>query len=257
MAIVRRQSRLSVSLAVAVLVGVVIGRLWEPQQVAAQRDGDRTSLEQLVDRIEALEDKLGDVQIDAAGDVIFEGVNVHIRNGQGATETTNGKGNLIVGYNEESTWIENSRTGSHNIVVGTGHTFTRFGGIVAGDDNSITGDFASITGGSGNVASGELSSVSGGRRNEATDYHASVSGGLANEATANYSSVSGGSLNIASGGASSISGGTENWADAPLASVSGGKWNIANGENSTVGGGFDRTASGAYDWRAGGLFEDR
>jgi hypothetical protein len=32
--------------------------------------------------------------------VIFEGCNVHVRSGAGATETVNGLGNLIVGYNE-------------------------------------------------------------------------------------------------------------------------------------------------------------
>ena len=33
-------------------------------------------------------------------DVIFTGCNVHVQNGQGNTESSNGVGNLIIGYNE-------------------------------------------------------------------------------------------------------------------------------------------------------------
>src|SRR5262245_29284569 len=39
-------------------------------------------------------------------------------NGLGATDTENGLGNIIVGYNEERD-IHNVRTGSHNVVVGS------------------------------------------------------------------------------------------------------------------------------------------
>ena len=77
--------------------------------------------------------------------IIFTGANIHVRNGSGSTEgAVNGKGNLIVGYNEYS--IEN-RTGSHNMVVGPYHTYSSYGGLVAGFDNKITGDNASVSGG--------------------------------------------------------------------------------------------------------------
>ena len=42
----------------------------------------------------------------------------------------NGKGNLILGYNE----TPGSQTGSHNVVIGPGHSFSGHGGIVAGFD---------------------------------------------------------------------------------------------------------------------------
>ena len=46
------------------------------------------------------------------------GVNVHVRDGSGGTDgAVNGLGNLIVGYNEDS---GDTRSGSHNLVVGQG-----------------------------------------------------------------------------------------------------------------------------------------
>jgi hypothetical protein len=39
-------------------------------------------------------------------------------------------GNLIVGYNEPREFEENIRTGSHNVVVGQQHNFSRVGGLV-------------------------------------------------------------------------------------------------------------------------------
>jgi len=83
--------------------------------------------------------------------LIFKGCDLHIRNGTGKTKKTNGKGNLIVGYNERfgcnlgksKCW----RIGSHNIVVGPNHEYNSNGGIVAGDTNSLLGDGNAILGG--------------------------------------------------------------------------------------------------------------
>jgi hypothetical protein len=100
-------------------------------------------------------------------DVIFEGCNIHIRSGAGATDAAvNGLGNLILGYNEAAPG--DLRTGSHNLVIGRDHSYSSFGGIVAGDNNAISGQNASVTGGSHNVASGSRSSISGGQFNSAT-----------------------------------------------------------------------------------------
>src|SRR5207253_11308856 len=60
------------------------------------------------------------------------------------------------------------RSGSHNVVVGDEHTYSSFGGLVAGSHNSITGRFASVTGGGFNTASGDHSSVSAGGFNSAS-----------------------------------------------------------------------------------------
>ena len=53
----------------------------------------------------------------------------------------NGKGNLIIGYNEPERFYppgvpDIGRTGSHNLVVGPGHGYTSGAGIVVGSDTS-------------------------------------------------------------------------------------------------------------------------
>ena len=82
--------------------------------------------------------------------VYFEGCNVHVRNTTGATNITDGFGNLIVGYDEG----EGDKTGSHNLVVGTRHTYSSYGGFVAGSLNSVTTPFGSVLGGVGRSAPG-------------------------------------------------------------------------------------------------------
>jgi hypothetical protein len=174
----------------------------------------------------ALQTQVPDCLSTEGSDAVFEGCNVHVRNGLDGTETINGLGNLIVGYNEESSIIGDSRGGSHNLVVGSQHGYSSFGGFVAGFENHISGGYASVSGGEGNWASGDYSSMSGGNSNTASGAPASISGGNSNTASGNASSVSGGFGNIASGDYASVSGG--------------------NG----------RTAAGLDDWVAGGLFQD-
>jgi hypothetical protein len=97
---------------------------------------------------------------------------------------------LIVGTNEPRVVEENIRTGSHNIVVGQRHNFSRFGGLVVGFENTISGDFASVSGGSNNTASGFFSSVSGGFQNTAGE-GASVSVGQNRTAEGDFEWVAG------------------------------------------------------------------
>lgn len=129
----------------------------------------------------------------------FIGANVQIVSGAGTTNARpNGLGNLIVGYDE---WFGDNgeKSGSHNLVVGDGHNYSRYGGLVVGRRNSITGDYASVSGGQGNIASGAESSVSGGWSNLASGRGSSISGGRENEAGGHTSSVSGGVSNDAGG----------------------------------------------------------
>jgi hypothetical protein len=101
----------------------------------------------MAERTATLEKRLAAMDFDdAANEVVITGANLRIVNGLGNTRTTNGLGNLIVGYNEPRAG-GNEETGSHNIIVGWQHSFTSFGGLVAGAQNDITGDFASVTGG--------------------------------------------------------------------------------------------------------------
>jgi hypothetical protein len=219
-------------------------------------------------------------------DIFFDGVNVNIRNGLGATNgfpsfpdsndfnqtVVNGLGNLIVGYNETIKPTDgpglpaSDKSGSHNIVVGHGHNYSSFGGLVVGFDNINSGPYSTVFGernkatnlgsnvggGRGNTASGFFSSVSGGVLNVASGFHSSVSGGSNNEASGSESSVSGGDNNDASGTGSSVSGGQSNTASGELSSVSGGAANLASGLRSSVSGGQINTALGTSSSVSGG-----
>ncbi len=180
----------------------------------------------------------------------LSGINLQIVNGLGTTDTINGLGNLIVGYDEVNTWLDyrcslgdyidqttcelnghtwsnSHKTGSHYLVLGSRNSYSQYGGMVAGGSNYANGVYSTVTGGFVNTASGSFSSVSGG-----------------------------GNYNTASGYASSVSGGTTNTASEKYSSVSGGSYNTASGWYSSVSGGFNRSSTEIYDWRAGSLFED-
>ncbi len=110
-------------------------------------------------------------------EVYFEECNVNIRNGSGATDgVLNGLGNLVIGYNEDLN-NHSVRTGSHNIVVGSNHSYSSFGGLVSGAWNTVSGPASSVIGGYQNIASGCASSITGGNGNLAQGCYSSVSGG--------------------------------------------------------------------------------
>ena len=99
--------------------------------------------------------------------VCESGANVHVWSGSGATDNNaapyTGLGNLIIGYNENSTRTPTLvRTGSHNLVGGGMNSFSSVGGMVFGFQNTISGSYASILGGSVNTAAGPKSTVYGG-----------------------------------------------------------------------------------------------
>jgi hypothetical protein len=206
------------------------------------------------------------VSFDPAHSLVqFRGVNVQIVNGTGSTSTIDSKatGNLIIGYNEDDGYARGTCTvsvskydsfetsctddggaftrslsGSHNLVIGSGHGYSSFGGMVVGQNNLITGRFAVASSGLNNTASGDYSSVSGGESNTASGVNSSVSGGGAN---------------LASGGESSVSGGGVNTAGYGSASVSGGSFNTASSFGSSVSGGYSIVEGGnANSWAAGG-----
>jgi hypothetical protein len=126
------------------------------------------------------------------GEMFVTGTNLHIVNGFGATSQVNGKGNLIVGYNQPRNDGTDDRSGSHNLIAGDFNNYSSFGGLVAGFNNNVTGIYSSVSGGNGNTASGSSSSISGGRFNTASFHWCSVSGGESNTASQLGSSVSGG-----------------------------------------------------------------
>jgi hypothetical protein len=256
--------------------------------------GEAASIEE---RMTAIESLLAHFVVE--GDtMVLSGMNLQIVDGTGSSgpdeprQEPNGLGNLIIGYDEPAPGTppdegedDVDKTGSHNLVIGAGHTYTSFGGIVAGDANTITAESASVLGGTGNAAtgtravvvagsdneaageraailggssntvSGSDAVVSGGTFNRAFGEDSAVSGGLSNDAQGFASSVSGGEFNRAFGPRSSVSGGSDNVADGVASSVTGGSVNRANGFTVAVSGGRSVVASGSSTWAAGTLTE--
>jgi hypothetical protein len=103
----------------------------------------------------------------AGDDIIIEGANLHIRDGSGSTDGpvnglgNLGLGNLIVGYNELR-GEGDDRSGSHNLIVGSQHSYSAYGGLIAGFRNAVAGAFASVTGGRDNAVAGARATVGGG-----------------------------------------------------------------------------------------------
>lgn len=194
--------------------------------VAAQVNGNFTAVKTAVDdnnqRIAELEAQLSNIMalnpyitVNTAGgipNVTFSGINVQVVNGEGSTGTTNGTGNLIVGYDEVdssgtghctlafdgldqllntealcigagATWsVTGFKTGSHYIVAGSENNYSSYGGVVFGRQNTSNATYANVTGGNKNTASGAYSSVSGGTSNAAISQSSSILGGQNNTA---------------------------------------------------------------------------
>ena len=174
----------------------------------------------------------------------FSGINLQLVNGTGYSDTVNGKGNLIIGYDEVrgdatyrcsngaysdqptcvangGTWAVSHKSGSHYLVVGRENNYSQYGGLVVGYKDSSTGGYASVMG-FNNTASGGAATVSGGYGSTASGGSASVSGGMGARATGAGASVSGGFGGVASATYSSVSGGSGNTAGHNYSSVLGG-----------------------------------
>jgi len=130
----------------------------------------------LSNRITAVETKTADMSITNLTyngidykTVRFSHVNVQIVNGTGATASSSqglinglGLGNLIIGYNEDNEFNPLSRTGYHNLIVGTSNEYTSYGGVVFGKANTLSSEYSTITGGYINEVTLPYSSISGG-----------------------------------------------------------------------------------------------
>ncbi|MEC8360859.1 MAG: hypothetical protein VX002_01040, partial [Bacteroidota bacterium] len=94
----------------------------------------------------------------------LSGLNVRLDNGAGTTYgASNGLGNLILGYNEsegghrdaEGNFMDGEvRVGSHNLVVGAGHTYGSNGSLLGGYNNSLFGQGSAILSGQASLATG-------------------------------------------------------------------------------------------------------
>ena len=164
----------------------------------------------------------------------ISGVNVQVVNGVGATESSNGLGNLIVGYQELGNERESDdRTGSHYVVVGQKNNYTRFGGIVSGHSN---------------VASGNFASTLCGRRNKADGSWSTILGGGFNLTSGDQSTVCGGDFNWSGSGSTVVVGGAGNHA---IAAGNGGAGNQA-----VVVGGYDNRSKGQGSVIVGGRYNE-
>jgi hypothetical protein len=166
--------------------------------------------------------------VDEKPTVQFSGCNVQIVNGMGSTATENGAGNLVVGY-DENTGAQRghpgAQTGSHNLILGSEQEYTSFAGILTGVENSAQEAWAVIAG-SQNTVSGQFSTITGGKGGEVSGEWGSITGGLANTVSSSslYGVVSGGEENKSSGLLGAwVGGGRKNTAEASRSSVFGSK----------------------------------
>jgi hypothetical protein len=220
----------------------------------------KTQVASLKSRVSALEQKLIRVSYSASGlnhkpTLKISGANLQVVSGSGHTNgSVNGLGNVIIGY-DEANGIQTTQTGSNNLVLGVGQSFSSHGDVIGGYDNTASGSYADVFGG-GNTASALGASVSGGELNLASDGDASVVGGCKNVAGAGATlggscqssgdeAILGGSFNAATGDVSSVSGGYHNQARGGAASILGGDTNtVSDGNNSSILGGNGNTVSG-------------
>jgi len=155
----------------------------------------------LSNKVDALELLTGSMSLDG-NDLFFTGINLHIRNGLGytcgaascAAATTNGTGNLILGYNEIDTIDTPNpvRTGSHNIVVGYYNQYSSYGSLIIGQENYSAAGFT-LNHGSKNTASQGFSATISGQENIAKGFYSSIIGGYSSyiDNNANYSVIVG------------------------------------------------------------------
>jgi hypothetical protein len=243
----RRAERRTLLWRIGAFVCLVVGLLIGPPHPGEAQGGTVEA------RLGALETKLARVSVVNGGaDIVISGANLNIVNGAGDTQSANGVGNLIIGYNEPRGSGLDLRTGSHNLVLGQQNNYFSFGGIIGGFQNTLGGPFSCVFTGSGNGALGFYSLVSTGLANNATGTYSAVLGGDFNVAGGFAAAVSGGQNNLASGPVSSVSGGLNNTASNFQASVSGGKDNTANNFHASVSGGLNNTASGEDSSISGG-----
>jgi hypothetical protein len=167
---------------------------WALPLSTAQEEASTGGQRGLAQRVAALEMLLKHFSREG-NEVFITGANLHIVNGLGRTICTddqgepipdcpNGLGNLIVGYNETRTDPFEGptiRTGSHNVVVGVRHNFSRFGGLVVGFRNEISGVWSAVSGGVDNTASGNIAAVSGGFNRTAAGEFDWVAGSLSED----------------------------------------------------------------------------
>jgi len=242
----------------------------------------RTALSDLI----ALNNSLSIETVNGVRTVRLSGVNLQIVNGLDNTESRNGAGNVIIGYDEPNiatkimcslataagtgafltneaacvgaggVVLTRQKTGSHNLVLGSQNSYSSFAGIIGGRESFITAPYAASISGIGNLASGSFAVNVSGTGNHATGLTAATLAGNSNTASGSNASVSGGTGNIASSVGTTVSGGSTGIASGPQSNISGGIRNQSSGPFSHVSGGGNNISSGATTPVAGGSTND-
>ena len=235
--------------------------------------GIQATIVSLQSQVLALQTELAEVQshvviglndyvsvIDSTNNVMVSGANFQITNGLGAEPSswlgqtgTNGLGNLIIGYNEETGYAEEYvKTGSHNLVIGVDHSYMGYGNIIGGMRNEVNAQYSACISRESEMTWGNVNILLGGARNimvgtsrsvliggewntlgtDSTDTRYSVlAGGRVNHIQDGYSnSIFGGGGNVTTleGLNRSIFGGMENLQRAGYGStIVGGRYTVA------------------------------
>lgn len=110
--------------------------------------------------------------------VKFTGANVYVQSGSGATDgAVNGLGNLIVGYDEANTWKTSDKSGSHNLIIGTGNNYSSWGSAIFGTENESTAPVSAVLGGDRNTVAYEGAVIVTGYQNEANAAYSAILNG--------------------------------------------------------------------------------
>lgn len=191
----------------------------------------------------------------SGSDVVFTGVNLHLRNGSGSTESANGNGNLVIGYNESrSNPVDNIRSGSHNLILGQLNNYSATGSVISGTANSVTGNHSVMLATESSNITTTGAAVIGGNSHTVDAYGGAVFGGQGGTITtiANNSVILGGSGNRAEDQVTALMGGAGNTANFIFSSAVGGNNNTSSGLHSITLGGQSNLSSGNYAVSSGG-----
>ena len=255
-------------------------------EAAERRNTELTNrirdLEAAIANLRGLNGVLSIETLNGAKTVRLTGVNLQVVNGLNRTDTVNGTGNLIVGYDEANTFTTKpicsiahsiaglelndeaaclsaggifsvqQKTGSHNLVMGLANGYSSFGGIVSGRFNYINEMFAAAVAGVDNRASGRFSGIFGGQGHLTQESGTTVLGGIGAQARGHLATVVGGAGNVATGENATVTGGERNTASGRTSYAAGGLINTASGQSSSTVGGRNNTVSGLRNSNFGG-----
>ena len=198
--------------------------------------------------------------IDSSSTFHLEGANLQLSNGV-SPYSHNGLGNLIIGMNGETEYIDSiGRGGSHNLVIGEGHAYSSNHGILHGYNATATDRYAAIIGGASNRVDGAYGVTIAGTDNVILDnalYSATI-GGRDNTISANYAVAAAGLRSQVDGAYSAAISGNDNRIaeEAIYAAALAGKDNVLEGARSATVSGAENIAYGERSVVLGGIHNE-